>query len=539
MKKLYAFLAIAAATTAVTAQNAEVIRLKAAPIPGLENKTEFSAAKQRSITKNVNAQKAKSPLKLGIGDLVGGTETWKKLGTGRYTDVLFESVLSSTTYSVEIEESSTEAGKYRLIPYGAGSTLAEYIGQTDTEYMIIHAGDPAKVYMEDFCPFSAFLFSQLVSEDEWTNYNEYGTISDGIITIPSTALVTAEFNDTYTEITGWYYASSQDMVIALPGAKDYTIKLHTFNCPEDAGIELDDATTQVFGIESGADVATIYMGFIPGHYTFTLDDAALIKQYGQGATGGSRFLTYTETTEIGIYTLYAAAFDATGTARAVASDFFLINYDDSDNWEYAGTATYTESMLCATYQEVPAEDLDMLYQVNKENPGMIRLVEPYAYHSGSGGILTPHDTHSHYIYIDATNENAVKVKPSALGIDCGYGSAVIWSPADILSSQGVDDAKIAEQGYFGKKEGNKIHFDDEKILLGERGYMNGKFFTTKEFNVTLKPDSSDGVGSVAIEDNSNAPVEYYNLQGVRVNAPTAGGVYIRRQGTTTNKTLVR
>ena len=38
--------------------------------------------------------------------------------------------------------------------------------------------------------------------------------------------------------------------------------------------------------------------------------------------------------------------------------------------------------------------------------------------------------------------------------------------------------------------------------------------------------------------DQNAPVEYYNLQGVRVANP-APGLYIRRQGNTATKVLVR
>ncbi len=45
-----------------------------------------------------------------------------------------------------------------------------------------------------------------------------------------------------------------------------------------------------------------------------------------------------------------------------------------------------------------------------------------------------------------------------------------------------------------------------------------------------------GVESPVVEDN--APVEYYNLQGVRVTNP-ATGIYIRRQGTSVSKVLIR
>lgn len=46
-----------------------------------------------------------------------------------------------------------------------------------------------------------------------------------------------------------------------------------------------------------------------------------------------------------------------------------------------------------------------------------------------------------------------------------------------------------------------------------------------------------GVEDVTVDD-PNAPVEYYNLQGVRIENPTSG-IYIRRQGTDTRKVIIR
>ena len=43
-----------------------------------------------------------------------------------------------------------------------------------------------------------------------------------------------------------------------------------------------------------------------------------------------------------------------------------------------------------------------------------------------------------------------------------------------------------------------------------------------------------------VNDNANAPVEYYNLQGIRVNGDNlTPGIYIRRQGTEVTKVYVR
>lgn len=47
-----------------------------------------------------------------------------------------------------------------------------------------------------------------------------------------------------------------------------------------------------------------------------------------------------------------------------------------------------------------------------------------------------------------------------------------------------------------------------------------------------------GVDNVAVEDNTDAPVEYFNIQGVRVSNPE-NGLYIRRQGSKVNKIVIR
>jgi len=51
-------------------------------------------------------------------------------------------------------------------------------------------------------------------------------------------------------------------------------------------------------------------------------------------------------------------------------------------------------------------------------------------------------------------------------------------------------------------------------------------------------DVSAGITDIKA-DNTDAPVEYYNLQGMRIDNPSAGNVYIRRQGAKSAKILMR
>ncbi len=72
-------------------------------------------------------------------------------------------------------------------------------------------------------------------------------------------------------------------------------------------------------------------------------------------------------------------------------------------------------------------------------------------------------------------------------------------------------------------------------------YDNGWFGYYKNCTITLPFSLSDenaGIDDITI-DNNDAPVEYFNLQGMRINEPTAGQIVIRRQGNTTTKVLVK
>ena len=57
------------------------------------------------------------------------------------------------------------------------------------------------------------------------------------------------------------------------------------------------------------------------------------------------------------------------------------------------------------------------------------------------------------------------------------------------------------------------------------------------FRIPFNPYAGAGVQGVAV-DNANAPVEYFNLQGVRVANPE-NGLYIRRQGSKVEKIIIR
>lgn len=64
---------------------------------------------------------------------------------------------------------------------------------------------------------------------------------------------------------------------------------------------------------------------------------------------------------------------------------------------------------------------------------------------------------------------------------------------------------------------------------------NGAWFRADNF--TLAHMLQTSVTSV-VADSDNAPVEYYNLQGIKITTPAAGQIYIVKQGSTARKVVM-
>ncbi len=68
---------------------------------------------------------------------------------------------------------------------------------------------------------------------------------------------------------------------------------------------------------------------------------------------------------------------------------------------------------------------------------------------------------------------------------------------------------------------------------------NAKWYGWSEPAVIELSYSTGGVEDLVVDSNNNAPVEYFNLQGIKVATPEAGQLLIRRQGTEVSKILVK
>lgn len=84
-----------------------------------------------------------------------------------------------------------------------------------------------------------------------------------------------------------------------------------------------------------------------------------------------------------------------------------------------------------------------------------------------------------------------------------------------------------------------IVFEEGKTLdLNYVAYKEGMAPSEPQRLVVNGDGETTGIENVAVDSDAAAPVEYFNLQGVRVENP-AGGIFIRRQGRTVSKVVVK
>lgn len=150
-----------------------------------------------------------------------------------------------------------------------------------------------------------------------------------------------------------------------------------------------------------------------------------------------------------------------------------------------------------------------------------------------------------------------------------------WSSYDYYNQRPIDapcvDGKYVDLSSQLSREGKETTytwyvgspwFNDEGELVGEELYINEEYdldngvttfkidlndlmcvMTNEWFpNLYLYTYLIDARGAEVDEigaENGNEPVEYYDLQGVRVETPTASGIYIRRQGGKSRKIYIR
>lgn len=532
-----------------------------------------------------------------LGTGMASAETWKSIGTGLYRDNFLSfqyAIADFPEVEVEIEESEETPGRYRLVnPYA--NYPAETIGSpgcmSGNFYLIVDASDPAHVFVEagptgfiyGYNPETNQNRQLVVNSMAYDYYRKNGNwiaadreglcgkIVDKAITFPPNVLlmsgldVDLEFDQ---DDATWAYVDSKAMFrVKLPGAPDLDIT--------GSFVSINEAKTQLnFNITLGADVEKALVALVPGdNYNGDAHEAVINGEVDSLEINASGAVSLPYTAD-GIYTLTVVPY-LEGTPRTPFFRTMEFAYSEAE-WRKAGQALFTETIMSSNDMRrngfvVPEYTYYVDVEESVATPGLIRLVDPYGdAWPGSYG-YNYDESHHHYLVIDATNPDFVMIeKMSPIGINYGYGNMAIWSrthrlmddndPAYIMlwanawALQHPDwtEEQIDEEIYKLALE-NAGTFKDNEITFPVGGIVlefslanpgtwydanNNGNFSIKFEEGQINGKQSTGIASVA--DDSNAPVEYYRLDGTRANASElTQGLYIVRQGSKSSKIVIR
>lgn len=274
-----------------------------------------------------------------------------------------------------------------------------------------------------------------------------------------------------------------------------------------------------------------------------------------------------------------------GYFSTISNNTLRLVQDDLDFYA-AGTAEYSDAMLydgLMIFSDVETwEDLQGMFQdelgielpdqytvtvpmqESSTTPGEFRLVRPYGeFYQNYLSSLLDYDSASDYLVFNISDKNKSYIKPSASGI---YFEASNNKTLMITygSTNKMNGGWAASADAWGTCANGVLSFPE--ISVPEGAESVDQIFTAlshsqAEFNTTtgaityanwaapiwnpelckIEGAALAGIENVAAdaEFDVNAPVEYFNLQGIRVATPEAGQILIKRQGSKASKVVIR
>ncbi len=217
-------------------------------------------------------------------------------------------------------------------------------------------------------------------------------------------------------------------------------------------------------------------------------------------------------------------------------------------WSDAGSVSYTDGWILPGLQDNPETyaAYEVAWQVNDENPNLVRMLNPF----GNGSHAEAdnmNDSKDGYIIFDISDPDCVLVLPNVYSgyEDLFYGSFYCYNFAGIFADMGFGTEEIKSQ-----LEASSISTYKNGIItvpepiFGITGERDGCYSWYEEGEtpmaaiINIDGSGNSGVANVGVSAESTA-AEYFTLQGIRVDRPTSGGLYIIRRGDSCTKVSVR
>lgn len=297
--------------------------------------------------------------------------------------------------------------------------------------------------------------------------------------------------------------------------------------------------------QAGSSITDVKYDIYAGNYEGSVENLEYVLENGAKSAGATSLdgALNCSSLDHGVYTLFLIGVDENGAyVNGLACNFYS-NVDEADKWSEGVTAKYVDDYISSAFNNMNDTERDVTIQEHLTTPGFYRVVNPLATHKAkvyNSHSLNTEGDHNHYLYIHAEDPEKVYIEDSAMGFSYGDedGMMVGTSYISYLKDDGATDDELASSGYYGTLKDNVITFPTKSLLLsflkeGKLYYAN----SNGAFKLTLP--EKDAVESIVADNDENAPVEYFNLYGQRIQNPAAGQLVIRRQGAKAQKILVK
>lgn len=506
-----------------------------------------TAQSRQNIVEN-NRYQSQVPVNGNKVNIAAEDEDWRSLGMGKYRDDYITKIYIVDCYEfdVEIQESKKTPGLYRIVsPYKSYPTNPTEM-ESDT-YMIINATDPEHVFISEHYTGMDWGMGEFVIYSIAGDYYENiygsleeaikeglcGTLKDGIITFPRKTLLIREGR----ENLGSYQLanSSGKFRVVLPDAPQLDI-----NIKINGKVEKYDKSYISVNFSIGSDCEKVRIAMIDGDYTSSMATDIV--------SGSISSIEITESSEQ--LFLYeedrVVTFVAVPYYKGIAKDPVYITEELSYNhtgWRKLGQAHYTEGIISGNEIdfEIEAEEYLVDIQESIDNPGYFRLVDPYGLNYSYSSAENYDTSHRYYMEIDATDPDCVSIKQmeKGCGLNFGYGAMIIWSRADRDLLAGKTKEEVNASGLFGKLDNLVITFPESSLLIKFPAVLDTWYWANENSDFKVVLPKGTGINHINL-DNANTPVEYFNLQGMKVNAGNlVSGIYIMRQGLKCSKIVIK
>lgn len=186
-----------------------------------------------------------------------------------------------------------------------------------------------------------------------------------------------------------------------------------------------------------------------------------------------------------------------------------------------------------TANDVVIEELKGLVYTNEKSDRSLAIAVDYP----STSLGTYHGPA--YLWLGSKNINYFEIPnvPAGATIKMGVESHKSTDPRGVQLTVGEETLKAPDGSEVAVPT---TYVEQEWLVPATAAATNNVQITNTNgchiYFITVTTSSSSSIQTIAVDEN--APVEYYNLQGMRVENPTHG-IYIKRQGSSVKKVIIK